>query len=159
MREWSLAIFTHQNNRNDNIMYFLKTILSITIALVGAIMFLLPIAPSNAQEDSQFLSTLQNGLWQFSDRSKGNEVVDAICVGNVARMIQIKHKNDSCTLKMIGNSLDTVTYDYSCGGKGKGRTTIRKETNQLVQIRSQGVRAGQLFNFKLEARHAGACQK
>ncbi len=115
--------------------------------------------PSIAQQiDSEILSTLTPGLWQFRDKSRNGELVDAICVGDVKRMVQIKNKNDSCSLKMIRSSGNSVTYDYMCAGKGKGQTTIRKETNKLVQVHSQGISGGEFFNFQLEARHAGSCR-
>ncbi len=115
--------------------------------------------PNGAQaQDSNILSSLKSGLWQFREKARGNDIVDAICVGDVNKMIKIKNKDDSCTFKMLSQSGNSVTYDYSCAGKGKGRTTIRKETNGLVQIASQGITDGQLFDFKLEARHAGSCR-
>lgn len=136
-----------------------KIIVSSIVAIalsMGAVNMLLPY--SAQAQDSNLLSTLKSGLWQFREKARGNDIVDAICVGDVSKMIKIKNKNDSCTIKMLTQSRNSATYDYNCEGKGKGRTTIRKETNGLVQISSQGITDGQLFDFKLEARHAGSCR-
>lgn len=119
------------------------------------------ISPYSAAAQSQndgLLSTLKNGLWQFREPARGNNIVDAICVGDITKMVKIKNKDDICTLKMLRKQGNSVTYDYVCSGKGKGRTTIRKETSGLVQIASQGIANGELFDFKLEARHAGQCR-
>lgn len=126
------------------------------IFLLGAVTIASPYTVK--AQDSNLLSSLKSGLWQFREKARGNDIVDAICVGDVSKMIKIKNKNDSCTFKMLTQSGNSVTYDYNCVGKGKGRTTIRKETSGLVQISSQGITEGQLFDFKLEARHAGSCR-
>ncbi len=124
--------------------------------LVGALTIATPHAAQ--AQDSNLLSSLKSGLWQFREKERSDDIVDAICVGDINKMIKIKNKNDSCTFKMLSESGNSVTYDYNCAGKGKGRTTIRKETSGLVQISSQGITDGQLFDFKLEARHAGNCR-
>lgn len=113
--------------------------------------------PAQSQ-NSNLLSSLKNGLWQFKEPARGNDIVDAICVGDVTKFVKIKNKDDVCTLKVLRSQGNSVTYDYSCNGKGKGRTIIRKETNGLVQIHSQGIANGELFDFKLEARYAGRCR-
>lgn len=137
--------------------YLKSFYLGVATTLVGSAFILA--APSTAQQrDSDLLSSLMPGLWQFRDKSRNSELVDAICIGDINRMVQIKNKNDSCTRKMIGSSGNSVTYDYICDGKGKGRTTIRKETSKLVQVHSQGISGGQFFNFQLEARHSGSCR-
>ena len=46
---------------------------------------------------------------------------------------------------------------YTCRGKGYGRTQIRRESNRLVQIDSQGIADGLPFSFSAEARRVGDC--
>jgi hypothetical protein len=50
-----------------------------------------------------------------------------------------------------------VTVHYTCPGSGHGRTTIRKETNRLVQIDTQGIASGSPFSRTFEARRGGSC--
>jgi hypothetical protein len=40
---------------------------------------------------------------------------------------------------------------------GQGLTTIRRETDALIQIQSQGINNGAPFSFSVEGRHGGAC--
>lgn len=153
-------LYTLRKSRTKgNIMIKNKIIFPSIITLSLIIGALTMVMPNNIKaQNSNLLSSLKSGLWQFREKARGNNIVDAICVGDVSKMIKIKNKNDSCTFKMLSQSGNSVTYDYNCAGKGKGRTTIRKETSGLVQISSQGITDGQLFDFKLEARHAGSCR-
>ena len=51
-----------------------------------------------------------------------------------------------------------IGYGDGAGrGDGYGRTHIRKETNALVQIDSQGIAGGKPFQFTAEARQTGRC--
>ena len=145
-------------SRKENIMIKNKIMFSSIIAVTFLMGALTIVSPKAVQaQDSNILSSLKSGLWQFREKARGNDIIDAICVGDVKKMIKIKNKGDRCTFKMLSRSGNSVTYDYNCAGKGKGRTTIRKETSELVQISSQGITDGQLFDFRLEARHAGSC--
>jgi hypothetical protein len=44
------------------------------------------------------------------------------------------------------------------GGQGYGRTQIRRETDGLVQIDSQGIVNGLPFAFSAEGRRTGDCR-
>jgi hypothetical protein len=46
---------------------------------------------------------------------------------------------------------------YTCRGRGYGRTHIRRETSRLVQIDTQGIADGRPFAFAAEARRVGDC--
>ena len=46
---------------------------------------------------------------------------------------------------------------YTCRGRGYGRTHIRRETGRLVQIESQGIVDGLPFDFVAEGRRIGEC--
>ncbi|MGB3795217.1 MAG: hypothetical protein WA957_02830 [Alteraurantiacibacter sp.] len=50
-----------------------------------------------------------------------------------------------------------VTVQYTCRGNGYGRTTIRRESRDVVQIRSQGIHGGAPFSIEGEARRVGSC--
>jgi hypothetical protein len=51
-----------------------------------------------------------------------------------------------------------VTVHYTCPGAGYGRTQIRLESAQLVQVDSQGIAQGFPFDFTAEARRVGSCR-
>jgi len=50
-----------------------------------------------------------------------------------------------------------VVVQYTCKGRGYGRTQIRKESGQLAQIDSRGIANGLPFEFTAEARRVGDC--
>jgi hypothetical protein len=50
-----------------------------------------------------------------------------------------------------------VTVQYTCRGRGFGRTHIRRETDRLVQIDTQGIADSRPFAFSVEARRTGDC--
>jgi hypothetical protein len=58
---------------------------------------------------------------------------------------------------VINDGAAEVTVHYTCPGAGHGRTTIRKETNRLVQIDTQGIAGGMPFSRTFEARRGGVC--
>jgi hypothetical protein len=60
---------------------------------------------------------------------------------------------------VIDDTPNEMTVQYTCPGNGYGRTHIRRESDHLVQIDSQGIEDGLPFAFTAEARWAGACQR
>ena len=108
-------------------------------------------APSLAMLDG-----LEKGSWQLRERGS-DTVLQTVCVGDARRMIQIQHPRANCSRYIIEDTPKSVTVHYTCPGAGHGRTTIRSETNRLVQIDTQGIADGKPFSQAIEARRAGAC--
>ena len=102
------------------------------------------------------LDRLEKGSWQLRERGK-DAVLQTICVGDARRMIQIQHPRATCSRYVIEDTPNSVTVHYTCPGAGHGRTTIRSETNRLVQIDTQGIAEGKPFSQAIEARRAGSC--
>lgn len=102
------------------------------------------------------LDRLEKGSWQLRERGK-DSVLQAICVGDARRMIQIYHPGTSCSRYIIEDTPASVTVHYTCPGAGHGRTSIRSETNRLVQIDTQGIADGKPFSQSIEARRTGGC--
>ena len=102
------------------------------------------------------LDQLEKGSWQL--RERGNDaVLQTVCVGDARRMIQIQHPRANCSRYIIEDTQKSVTVHYTCPGAGHGRTSIRSETNRLVQIDTQGIADGKPFSQAIEARRAGPC--
>ncbi|MDR6835068.1 MULTISPECIES: hypothetical protein [unclassified Sphingopyxis] len=102
------------------------------------------------------LDRLEKGSWQL--RERGSEAVfQTVCVGDARRMIQIQHPRANCSRYIIEDTPKSVTVHYTCPGAGHGRTSIRSETNRLVQIDTQGIADGKPFSQAIEARRAGPC--
>ena len=108
-------------------------------------------APSLAMLDG-----LEKGSWQLRERGS-NAVLQTVCVGDARRMIQIQHPRANCSRYIIEDTPKSVTVHYTCPGAGHGRTSIRSETNRLVQIDTQGIADGKPFSQAIEARRAGPC--
>ncbi len=102
------------------------------------------------------LDRLEKGSWQLRERGS-DAVLQTFCVGDARRMIQIQHPRANCSRYIIEDTPKSVTVHYTCPGAGHGRTSIRSETNRLVQIDTQGIADGKPFSQAIEARRAGPC--
>lgn len=102
------------------------------------------------------LDRLEKGNWQLRERGS-DAVLQTVCVGDARRMIQIQHPRANCSRYIIEDTPGSVTVHYTCPGAGHGRTSIRSETNRLVQIDTQGIADGKPFSQAIEARRAGPC--
>lgn len=110
-----------------------------------------------AQGDAlAMLTKLPRGQWSVVSRDGGPS--RTICLGDPAQLVQLRHGGSSCSRFVVEDAADKVTVQYTCRGNGYGRTSIRKETNTLVQIESQGIAGGLPFQFRAEARRTGVCR-
>ncbi|MEO0871190.1 MAG: DUF3617 family protein [Pseudomonadota bacterium] len=112
--------------------------------------------PLAAQSDElAMLSGLSKGEWTVKYR--GNSPERKICVKTGKELIQLEHDAPDCSRYVVDDGANKVTVQYTCRGQGYGRTDIRRESSQLVQIESQGISSGQPFRFAAEARRTGSC--
>lgn len=102
------------------------------------------------------LDQLEAGSWELRERGAGS-AVQSICLDNGRKLIQLRHPGMSCTSVVVDDKADEVTVQYTCKGRGYGRTRIRRESNALVQVDSQGIVNGLPFSFSAEGRRAGSC--
>lgn len=103
----------------------------------------------------QVLGRVGEGRWELRDRDGGP--VTSLCIGDRRRLIQLRHPDLACNRLILEDGPNSLTVQYTCHGRGYGRTHIRMETPQLLQIESQGISDGLPFDFALEGRYAGAC--
>lgn len=102
------------------------------------------------------LDRLDPGLWAIHPRDEtGNET--RLCAGSGRRLIQIRHSAETCRQFVIEDGPGAVTVQYTCPGKGYGRTRLRFENARLVQLETQGIENGLPFNFAAEARRVASC--
>ncbi|WP_411290055.1 hypothetical protein [Sphingorhabdus sp.] len=110
----------------------------------------------SANGDTPMLDTLERGMWQL--RSSGNnEPTTKICLGKPESLLQIRHSGLACEQYVVRTTENSVTVSYTCKGEGQGLTTIRKESNRIVHIQSQGIRDNAPFSFSVEGRKTGTC--
>ncbi len=130
-----------------------------TLRIAGALLATLfaSTVPASGQRPAlAMLDQLDSGKWELRLRD-GRNAVERLCVNNGRRFIQLRHTAPNCERFVIDDQPGQVTVQYTCRGKGYGRTHIRRETNRLVQIDSQGIAEGLPFDFTAEARRVGEC--
>lgn len=103
------------------------------------------------------LDRLDRGDWEMRVREEGGGMTH-ICLGDGRKFIQLRHPDVKCQSVVVDDAASEVTVQYTCPGRGYGRTTIRRETSRLVQIDSQGIADGLPFAFAAEARRIGDCR-
>lgn len=103
------------------------------------------------------IDSLDRGDWELRFRND-NGAKHQICFDGGKQLFQIRHANLNCKSVVLNETPDQITVHYTCPGQGYGRTIVRKETNRLVQIDSQGIAKGVPFAFTAEARRVGACR-
>jgi hypothetical protein len=132
----------------------MKLKLPIAAAILAPALFA---GPALGQRSSlAMLDQIERGRWEIRPRD-GTRRAYPVCVDNGRRLIQLRHDAQSCERLVVDDRPDTVTVQYTCRGSGYGRTSIRWETNRLVQIQTQGIAEGLPFEFSAEARRTGDC--
>lgn len=122
------------------------------LAMAAAIAVAVPIAAHAAELG--MLDSLLKGGWNL--RIRDDDSQRRICVRNGREFIQLRHTQPGCSRFVVEDGPSQVVVQYTCRGNGYGRTTIRREGNNLLQIRSQGIINGAPFSFSGEARHNSA---
>jgi hypothetical protein len=108
-------------------------------------------------QDLPALRGIERGMWEL--RVRGSTAPPRkVCVADPAMLMQVQHGTGVCSRFVIDSQANRATVHYTCPGAGHGRTTIRVETNHVLQIESQGIASNAPFNVSYEARHAGACR-
>lgn len=102
------------------------------------------------------LDSLERGMWQLRPTGSG-EAATKICLGKPEALLQLRHSGLACEQYVVRSTADTVTISYTCTGQGQGLTTIRKESNRIVHIQSQGIRDNAPFSISVEGRRTGPC--
>lgn len=128
------------------------------LASLTGVAFILSAAAAQpaAAPSLAMLDELEKGSWELRSSDDG-AIMQTYCLGDARRMIQIFHSRTGCSRYVIEDEPSSVTVHYTCPGAGHGRTTIRRETNRLVQIDTQGIAEGKPFSQAIEARRVGAC--
>lgn len=124
-------------------------------AIAGALA-IAGMTPAVAQAPAlAMLAKLDRGLWEL--RYRPDNRIERVCIRDGADFIQLRHRNDNCSRFVVEDTADRVTVQYTCRGRGYGRTFIRRENAALAQIQSQGLVNGQPFDISAEARWTGRC--
>lgn len=134
-----------------------KSVLALASCIAGATSVLC--MPLLAQRSSlAMLDRLDRGNWQLRTRGVNGEI-QSICLDDARKLIQLRHPAEKCAKVIVDDTQTEVTVQYTCPGRGYGRTHIRRESSRLAQIDSQGIANGLPFAFTAEARRVGDCQR
>lgn len=135
---------------------FMPSVRSSIVCIALMLAALVAAYPGAAQNGTMaMLDSLQPGQWEV--RFRDAVAPRRICVRNGRELLQLAHRG-ACQRYVISDSANAVDVQYSCQGTGYGRTMVRRETNTLVQIDSQGFVNGSPFAWRGEARRVGACR-
>jgi len=130
---------------------------ALRIAGIGCVLACAVVMPASGDGPQlSMLRQLQAGAWEISHRPPGKGT-ERICLKDGTDLIQLRHKRPNCERRVLEDSPTGVAVQYTCRGYGYGLTRIRRETDRLVQIDSQGVANNLPFSFSAEGRHTGAC--
>lgn len=124
--------------------------------LVAAVISGLIMVPAMAAgAELAMLGKLRSGSWEIYNRDTDSR--SRMCLKTGRELIQLRHPQGGCNQFVVQDTASEVTVHYSCPRDGYGQTKIRKESSQLVQINTQGVKGQSPFNFNAEGRFVGAC--
>jgi hypothetical protein len=127
------------------------------IAVVTAALLAAVAAPVVGQRPTlTMLDHIDGGRWELRVRGAAAPA-ERICLQNARSLIQLRHPAETCDRLIINDGATDVTVQYTCHGRGYGRTHIRRETSRLFQIETQGIAHGLPFSYAAEARRIGDC--
>ncbi|MFC3175220.1 DUF3617 domain-containing protein [Novosphingobium bradum] len=132
-----------------------KTVLAGGFAAVGVV--LAGSIAAQAPQPVNLLASLRDGQWEL--RPHGGPVAQRLCIRGGAGLIQLRHPGKVCDRLVLEQTSRLITVQYTCKGSGFGRTQLRRETSQLIQIETQGVAEGLPFEYAAEGRWVGECAK
>lgn len=98
---------------------------------------------------------IQPGAWQL--RALDGSPPRRICVASGDELIQLGHPGAACSRFVLTNEAGLAIINYTCTGHGYGRTTVKVETPELIQLDSQGVIDRAPFQVVYEGRRVGEC--
>ncbi len=134
----------------------MRKIALIVVPLVASTALAGAVWAQGAQLD--LLDQLERGNWSLTYRDDDPEI-GKICLAGGRELIQLRHSHLKCRSIVVDDTPYEVAVQYICPGNGYGRTHIRRESDRLVQIDTQGIDNGLPFAFSAEARWTGACQR
>ncbi|WP_243692585.1 hypothetical protein [Novosphingobium sp. ST904] len=128
-----------------------------TVALAAGALLLLGSGAQGQKRSLAMLDQLEPGSWELREHGESS-VTRNLCIGNGRQLIQLRHQGIPCRAVVVEDTANEVVVQYTCRGQGYGRTRVRRETNGLIQIDSQGIVSGLPFVVTAEGRRTGSCR-
>jgi len=114
--------------------------------------------PLTAATKLPTLAETQPGLWEITG-APGARAPIRQCVGFVPMLARFEHRSKSCTAKVLKSAGSLTSVEYNCGAAGFGHSELEVITPRSLRISTQGISDGLPFNYVLQARRVGECQK
>lgn len=131
-----------------------------TAARRGALLFGLAVVvavPALALAgDIPALARLERGKWLVRSAAQ-SRIERTICLGDPALLLQIEHGAAGCSRALVTADEHGGTIQYTCRGRGYGRTSVRVETSTVATIDTQGLIDGRPFAYRATARKVSHC--
>jgi len=125
------------------------------LSCIGVTVAALPLA---AATKLPTLAETQPGLWEITG-APGARTPIRQCVGFVPMLARFEHRSKSCTAKVLKSAGSLTSVEYNCGAAGFGHSELEVITPRSLRISTQGISDGLPFNYVLQARRVGECQK
>lgn len=125
------------------------------VSLMAGAIFALAAPAFGGGPSLAMLDQLEAGRWELRERV--GSPAQNLCLPSGRRLIQLRHPGAQCSSFVVEDGPVQVVVQYTCAGHGYGRTRVRRETDRLVQIDTQGIADGLPFEFSVEARRIGNC--
>jgi hypothetical protein len=119
---------------------------------------LLLLLPAAAQAEAPKLDALadwQSGQWQAS--MVGGRTARAICLADPEALLAGGRPRPGCTYSIIENTGTNATVTYKCPAGRTGRTTLRRDAQNIYTVDAQGIDSNLPFGDRSEWRRTGAC--
>ena len=129
--------------------------MTVRFALAAAVLLTFAVPATSGSPALTMLDRLEPGRWELRERT--GSTPQKLCVPSGRQLIQLRHPGAQCSSFVVEDGPAQVVVQYTCAGHGYGRTRVRRETDRLVQIDSQGIIDGLPFDFSVEARRVGEC--
>lgn len=134
-----------------------KTVIAMAVAACGAGASIAASVGAATPSDAGPLGSVRSGQWDL--RSRDGAMSQTVCVRSGSGLIQLKHLGKTCDRIILEQSASSILVQYTCKGSGFGRTRIRRETPQLLQLETQGIADGLPFDYSVEGRWVGECAR
>lgn len=122
-----------------------------------ALGILLPAAALAASQPAA-LAKVSGGLWEITGAPDSQGPIRQ-CVGDILTLTQFEHRGQNCSRSVLSDTPSSTVIDYKCGAAGFGETQVDVITPRSLRISTQGISDQLPFNYVLQARRLGNCEK
>lgn len=101
------------------------------------------------------LADWQEGRWLITSVDRHTSA--PLCIASPEVMLTGGRPHAGCAFTVIQDEADSATVTYRCPGGRQGRTSIRRDAQNIYMTDAQGVAHGLPFGERAEWRRTGAC--